>query len=122
MIPEGSRNDPKSRIYAFKLHEGKLPILAHKNQIIPIEVENFFANGQIDRAVKSAAKEMYGVENAHYTWVSTTRYMGIFHGVVPATKALTCVDCHGPNGRLDWKALGYKNNPNSLSASNGSGQ
>jgi hypothetical protein len=62
-------------------------------------------------AVKSAAKEIYGIDNAAYTWTDTTRYMGIFHGVQPKEKALKCADCHGANSRMDWKALGYKGNP-----------
>jgi hypothetical protein len=31
--------------------------------------------------------------------------------VAPKAKALTCDDCHGEKGRLDWKALGYKGDP-----------
>jgi hypothetical protein len=37
--------------------------------------------------------------------------MGIFHGVVPKTQALKCIDCHGTVGRIDWAALGYKGDP-----------
>jgi hypothetical protein len=61
--------------------------------------------------VEEAAKETYGVANARYTWVQTSRYMGIFHGVQPASKALQCLDCHAPGGRMDWKALGYAGDP-----------
>lgn len=111
MVPQGSRQDPGARIYAFKLHRAKLPLLEGKNWIIPIVVEEFFANGQIDPAVKHAAERMYGVKDAHYGWTTTSRYMGIFHGVQPASKALQCLDCHGPKGRLDWKELGYKDDP-----------
>ena len=111
MIPQGSRSDPKSRIYAMKLHGAKLPVLDGSNFLIPIVVEEFFKNGGIDKAVRQAAEDFYGVKNAHYTWKETTRYMGIFHGVQPASKALTCLDCHSPKGRLDWKALGYSGDP-----------
>jgi hypothetical protein len=31
--------------------------------------------------------------------------------VVPAEKALNCLDCHGDNGRMDWQALGYSGDP-----------
>ncbi len=111
MTPQGSREDVKAKIFAFKLHKGRLPLLTAKDWLIPITVEHFFSNGQIDPAVKSAAKEIYGIDNANYTWVDTTRYMGIFHGVQPKEQALKCMDCHGPKGRMDWKALGYKGNP-----------
>ncbi len=111
MMPQGSRRDPQARIFAFKLHRARLPVLAGKDWIIPIVVEQFFPDGKIDVAVKKAAKEMYGVENAQYTWTETTRYMGLFHGVQPASHALQCLECHGPQGRLDWKALGYSDDP-----------
>lgn len=111
MMPEGNRNDLTAKIYAFKVHKARLPLLTAKDWMIPITVEHFFANGEIDPAVKSAAKEIYGIDNAAFTWTDTTRYMGIFHGVQPKEKALKCADCHGANSRMDWKALGYKGNP-----------
>ncbi len=111
MVPEGDRNDPKARIYPFKLHRAKLPVLDEQQWIVPIVVEEFFADGNIDEAVKKAADDMYGVDDAAYHWVDTSRYMGIFHEVQPAAEALRCLDCHGPEGRLDWKALGYGGDP-----------
>jgi len=114
MVPQGSRDDPKAKIFAFKLHKGRLPLLSEKNWLIPITVEHFFSNGQIEPAVLNAAKENYGIDNAKFTWVETTRYMGIFHGVQPKENALKCSNCHGANGLMDWKALGYKGNPLSI--------
>lgn len=111
MVPQGSRKDPNARINAFKLHRAKMPLLEDKNWIIPIVVEHVFPSGQIDPAVKEAAKETYGVGNPRYSWVETSRYMGIFHGVQPASKALQCLDCHGSPGRMDWKTLGYGGDP-----------
>jgi len=111
MMPHGSKDDPGSKIYAFKLHRGKLPILRQERWIIPIVVEEFFADGDIDKAVKNAAKEFYGIENADYEWVDTERYMGVFHEVPPASEAVQCLDCHRPGGRMDWKALGYGADP-----------
>lgn len=111
MVPQGSRNDRDSKLFAFKLHRGRLPLLTGKNWLIPIAVEHFFSNGQIESAVKSAAKEHYGVNDAAFTWTETTRYMGIYHGVRPASQALQCLACHGEQGRIDWKQLGYKADP-----------
>lgn len=111
IVPQGDRRDPKARIYPFKLHRGVMPVLEGKNYILPIAVEEFFGEGDLDKAVRNAAEEMYGVKDARYRWVKTTRYMGIFHEVVPKEKALNCLDCHGANGRLDWKALGYGADP-----------
>ena len=38
-------------------------------------------------------------------------YWPITHLVTPAEHALQCVDCHSPNGRMDWEALGYYGDP-----------
>jgi len=111
MIPEGSRKDPNARIYAFKLHQGKLPYLKDKNWILPIQVEEFFQSGELNQAIEEAAETTYGIKDAKYDWVETTRYMGIYHGVRPKEQALGCGDCHGENSRMDWKALGYKGDP-----------
>jgi hypothetical protein len=111
MAPHGSRGDARSKIHAFKLHRGKLPLLAEREWIVPIVVESFFADGDIDKAVREAAKQFYGVEDARYEWVDTERWMGIFHEVAPAARALDCLDCHRPGGRMDWRALGYDADP-----------
>jgi hypothetical protein len=31
--------------------------------------------------------------------------------VAPASDALQCVACHGPESRFDWQALGYPGDP-----------
>jgi hypothetical protein len=110
-VPQGDRSDPKARLFPFKLHKGRLPLLAGKEWLVPVNVEEFFADGKLNEAVKNAALATYGVKDATYGWRDTTRYMGIFHGVRPATKALACLDCHRPNGRLDWVGLGYPGDP-----------
>ena len=111
MLPQGDRDDADARLYAFKLHRGKMPVLEEQGWIIPILVEEFFADGNIDQAVRKAAEEMYGLEDITYEWVPVERYMGIFHEVQPADNALRCLDCHGPDGRLDWVGLGWEEDP-----------
>jgi hypothetical protein len=111
VVPEGSRADPGSRIHAFKLHRGKLPVLAERQWLVPIVVEQFFADGNIDHAVREAAALTYGVKDTAFAWVDTIRYMGLFHEVQPKGEALECLDCHRPEGRLDWAALGYDGDP-----------
>ncbi|MDR3763825.1 MAG: hypothetical protein P4M01_06980 [Acidobacteriota bacterium] len=116
MIPQGSRNDPKAKIFAFKLHRAKLPYLKEQGWILPIQVEEFFQTGELDKSIREAAEHAYGVKNPVYGWADTTRYMGIYHGVRPHEQALHCKDCHGAGGRMDWKALGYPADPNPTGA------
>ncbi|MCS7183409.1 MAG: hypothetical protein NZ869_09915 [Thermoanaerobaculum sp.] len=65
----------------------------------------------MDEAISHAAQEFYGVANPRVRWVATLGSMGIHHEVVPKEEALTCLDCHGANGRVDWCALGYGTDP-----------
>ena len=111
MAPVGTRLDPSARIYPFKLHRGRMPLMTGRRWIIPMLVEEFFADGNVDAAVKNASREFYGVPDPTYSWTDTVRYMGIFHGVQPAAKAVGCLECHSPVGRLDWRALGYPGDP-----------
>lgn len=111
MVPEGRRRDGDSRLYAFKLHRGVLPLLDDAQWLIPIQVEEFFADGNLENAVAAGALAAYGIEDPAYSWVETVRYMGIFHEVVPAEQALDCLDCHRRGGRIDWAQLGYDGDP-----------
>ncbi len=111
MEPQGSRKDKKARIYAFKLHEGVLPLLKDRNWLIPLAVDEFFINGDLPRAVADGAEAAYGIADPEYSWVRSKRWMGIFHEVQPAAHALKCLDCHREGGRMDWQALGYKRDP-----------
>ncbi len=111
MAPVGNRLDRAARIYPFKLHRGRMPLMTDRRWIIPMLVEEFFADGNVDAAVRNASRDFYDVPDPKYSWTDTVRYMGIFHGVQPAAKAVACLECHSPGGRLDWKALGYTGDP-----------
>ena len=111
-LPEGSRRDRASKIHAFKLHRGVMPVLKDRQWLLPIAVEEFFANGRLEEAVVEGARSFYGIEGeVDYEWAPTVRYMAINHEVVPAERALQCLDCHREGGRMDWKALGYEKDP-----------
>lgn len=44
-------------------------------------------------------------------FVVTATYKRINHGIAPADQALDCLDCHGQQGRITWKKLGYEADP-----------
>jgi hypothetical protein len=111
VVPQGDREDPEAKLYAFKVHRGMMPVTTESRWLLPINVEEFFADGNMDGAVREASHVMYGIEDFEYGWMPVKRYMGIFHEVQPADNALRCLDCHGPDGRLDWATLGYKSDP-----------
>lgn len=93
------------------LQQGKLPVLTRERWIVPIVAEEFFADGDIDKAVRNAAKEAYEMDDIEYTWVDRDRYMGIFHEGAPAKNAFERLDCHSEGGRIDWLSLGYEGDP-----------
>ena len=111
MQPQGKRKDRRSKIHPFKLHTATLPLLREEQFLIPIAVDEFFVDGDIDKAVREGSTAAYGNHHPDFEWVPVRRYMGIFHEVRPASEALECLDCHRDGGRMDWKALGYKKDP-----------
>jgi Cytochrome c bacterial len=111
MLPQGKRKDKASKIYPFKLHKAVLPILKDEQWLVPLAVDEFFVDGDIEKAVQEGGHAAYGLEHFEYEWINAKRYMGIYHEVQPAANALACLDCHNEGGRMDWKALGYKKDP-----------
>lgn len=111
MAPVGRKKDREARIYPFKVHRATLPRLVDSGWLSPIAVDEFFVDGDLEKAVDEGMHAAYGLDHAAYEWVPVRRHMGIYHGVVPAEDALDCLDCHGAESRLDWKALGYKEDP-----------
>ena len=111
VVPQGSKEDPEAKLFPFKVHRGKMPVAKDSRWLLPINVEEFFADGNIDGAVREASHVLYGIEDFEYEWLPVERYMGIFHEVQPADNALRCLDCHGPDGRLNWADLGYDADP-----------
>jgi len=109
--PNGSRQDPKARIYAFKLRSAKPPIDNETKMMVPVQVGPVFKAGKIEAGVKGGAKAWSGRDITDIGWIETERYMGLFHEVQPREKALGCKDCHDGGRRMDWKALGYGADP-----------
>ncbi len=112
--PNGKRGDPDARITPFKLMKGKQAIDAGTSVIA---VPHLFGKGGFWDVFDWNVAVRDGMQTAGlpYTgpvgWVETDMYWKVNHMVVPKGKALACNDCHGPNGRLDWKGLGYSDNP-----------
>lgn len=110
--PLGSINDPQAKIYPFKLMRGKQPADAENGYLlVPNVVNGFWSHHDWQKALEDGAKATGLAFSGNYTFVEAEMYIGIHHEVVPAAQALSCSDCHSPNGRLDWVALGYQGDP-----------
>jgi hypothetical protein len=60
----------------------------------------------------SISSEIVGLDySGEYDFAETEMYWPTTHMVSPAADALTCDNCHGENGRINWEALGYYGDP-----------
>jgi len=112
--PLGSRDDPESRIYPFKVHRGKqIYDVQHRYFLLPHVHgdQGFWTQFNWQVAARIGA-QFTGLEySGEYDFAPTEMYVPQNHMVTPAEKALQCQDCHGPDGRLDWQKLGYEHDP-----------
>lgn len=103
--PKGSRADGKSRIFPFKIYEGKAFFDKQTGNLLSMDFAPPMATGDALAGVASAAKTL-GIADYDPVPGWQTIYFASSH-LVTKTKALTCANCHARNGVLDWKALGY---------------
>ncbi|TAL16561.1 cytochrome C [bacterium] len=103
--PKGSRGDKESKIYPFKFFEGKVFFDKLTGQLLAMDFAQPMANGDTLAGVASAAKTL-GIKNYEPVAGWQTLYFGSDH-LVTKEKALTCQNCHAPNGVLNFRELGY---------------
>jgi len=103
--PKGSRKDKKSKIYPFKVFQGKAFFDKKIRQLMSMDFAPPMATGDALAGVASAAKTL-GIKNYEPTPGWQTLYFGSNH-LVTKSGALTCTSCHGISGVLNFKALGY---------------
>jgi nitrate/TMAO reductase-like tetraheme cytochrome c subunit len=103
--PKGSRADNNSRIYPFKLYQGKAFFDRKTGKLLSMDFAPPMATGNALAGVASAAKTL-GIKGYDPVPGWQTIYFGSSH-LVTKEKALSCANCHAPNGVLNFKALGY---------------
>jgi octaheme c-type cytochrome (tetrathionate reductase family) len=116
--PEGEISDMTAKIFPFKMHKGKQIYDTKHSYLITPKVfgkkgdpDAYWVNYDWKKAAAAGMKASGLAFSGEYGFAPTEMYWRINHMVVPADKALGCLDCHGDNGRLDWKALGYSTDP-----------
>ena len=73
--------------------------------------DGYWTNFDWNNAFKLAEQRMGLKYSGSYGFAETWMYWPTTHMVQPKENALSCESCHGPEGRLDWKALGYPGDP-----------
>ena len=114
--PMGNVNEENAKIFPYKSHRATqiydkkynylvTPVLSKKDDTA------FWKTYDWDAAAKKGMAAIGLPYSGDYGFVDTITYWRINHGVVPATQALDCLECHGTHGRMDWKYLGYEGDP-----------
>jgi hypothetical protein len=112
--PQGDINDPTAKIWPFKIHLAKQPY--DKLNIYFLQPKTYGEGGfwtefDWDLALKLGS-EAVGLEySGQFDFAESEMYWPTTHMVIPADESLSCDHCHGPEGRLDWVALGYFGDP-----------
>lgn len=112
--PTSTIKDEKARIYPFKVMRGKQAYdPKYKNLLVVHQIDDdgywhtFDWKKSAEIGMKAAGLPFSG----QVDFVETKMFWRINHMVSEAEEALNCLDCHGDEGRMDWKVLGYKGDP-----------
>jgi len=112
--PEGSIQDPKSKIWPFKIHYGKQPYdKTYSYLLIPQTVgkDGYWTTFKWYKALILGAQKSNLTFSGQYGFTKTDMYWKLSHMVSPGKQALQCIDCHGDKGRMNWEYLGYDGDP-----------
>ncbi|TWJ33478.1 multiheme c-type cytochrome [Geobacter argillaceus] len=103
--PKGNRGDKASKIYPFKIFQGKAFFDKKTGNLLSMDFAPPMATGDTLAGIASAAKTL-GITSYDPVPGWQTVYFGSNH-LTTRTKALTCTNCHAVNGVLNFKELGY---------------
>jgi len=93
--PVGSKDDPSSRIYPFKVHTGKqISDKVLKRLVAPKLWEGYWKHFDWGKAAEDGMKAAGLDYSGEYEFVETVMYWGITHEVLPKDSALSCAHCH----------------------------
>jgi octaheme c-type cytochrome (tetrathionate reductase family) len=102
----GDKDDPRSRIYPFKVHVGKQPYdkgnntMAALHLFSPKEDDAYWGSFDWQKSISSGMRMMGLDYSGEYDFVDTVYYFQITHMVAPKEDSLECSQCHSRHGRL----------------------
>ena len=110
--PRGERNDRNAKITPFKLMRGKQPYDAVNNVFaVPNLWGGYWAHWDWNKAIATGMQAVSLPYSGRFGFAETDMFWKVNHMVVAKSEALGCGDCHGKEGRIDWRALGYSGDP-----------
>ncbi|HQY91460.1 MAG: tetrathionate reductase family octaheme c-type cytochrome [Caldilinea sp.] len=112
--PSGAIDEPKARIFPFKVHRARQPYDTVNNYLLPPLTSGeggLWQTFDWPSALKLGA-EANGLDfSGEFDFAETWMYWPTTHMVQPKENALQCENCHGEDGIMDWEALGYPGDP-----------
>jgi octaheme c-type cytochrome (tetrathionate reductase family) len=112
-LPAGDIHDSTAKITPYKLMSGVEPADTEYGYLITPKLagDGYFKSldwqDASQKGMQAAGLEFSG----KISFVQTKMHWRLNHEVVPAKNALSCLDCHHPDGVMDFKALGYEKDP-----------
>lgn len=102
--PVGDRNDPESRIYPFKIHEGNQPYdKVHKTLLAPLlsTPKGYWSTFDMKGAIEAGQQALGLPFSGEFDFVPTTYVFPTTHMVAPKDNVVQCGECHvREEGRL----------------------
>lgn len=105
--PDGKCDDNASRIWPFKVHQGKQPYDSKLKRFVKPKLFGkkgsgaYWADFDWGKSIKVGMKNAGLKYSGNYDFVETEMYWPINHMVAPKEDALACSECHSHNGRLE---------------------
>jgi octaheme c-type cytochrome (tetrathionate reductase family) len=112
--PDGDIYDPQARIWPYKLMKGIEPADLKNGYLIVPKLHGeggYFNDFDWHEAAKHGMKAAGLDFSGRIRFVETRMHWRLNHEVAPANEALSCLDCHHPDGVMDFEALGYEGDP-----------
>jgi octaheme c-type cytochrome (tetrathionate reductase family) len=110
-----SERSPASKIAPFRVIYGtQLYDTKYRYLISPLlqpTGSSLFPGSNWDTVARQGMQALVLPYSGQYAFAPTAALRRINHGVVAGDKALGCLDCHGSTSRMDWKELGYDQDP-----------
>ena len=111
--PIGGPGEPEAKIWPFKVHRGKQVYdKQYKHLLTPRTwgEGGYWTEFDWDKACR-LGETPEAPYSGEYGFVETVMYWPLSHMVQPKEKALQCGECHGPEGIMDFNALGFDGDP-----------
>jgi octaheme c-type cytochrome (tetrathionate reductase family) len=113
-VPAGDIKDSTAKVFPFKVHVANQPYDTINDILLQPKTYGeggYWEDFNWDQALRLGA-DIAGLDySGEYGFTETDMYWPTTHMVAPAADALTCEQCHGPDGRMDWESLGYYGDP-----------